>query len=122
MRKAVDAGNVEGYAALTQMARDRGDEASELRWAELGAEAGVIFCLQTYGSHLSFTSQSNPAGMRRALAYLSAAADHGNIDAMMMAGATSMQLNDETSARVYFDRARATGDPQALDQLEKWGM
>jgi TPR repeat protein len=121
-RKAADAGDPESYAALTQLAADADDDAGERRWARLGAEAGHPFCQSRHGLFLAMDANGDRSILRQARAFLEASAARGDVDAMMTAGSVCGQLGDEPAAKSWFDKARATGNPNALETLRKYGV
>lgn len=131
-QRSAEAGDPEAYAALTQLADEAGDPQGERRWAQLGAEAGQHFCMFRHGLYLTMDADGvDTPLLRRALAFLEAAAERRDdgkvdggvaVDAMMMAGDVNSQLGDDARARMWFERARATGNPKALQMLEKHGL
>lgn len=121
-RRAAEAGDPEGFAALTQLAHEHGDSGAERRWARLGAEAGQGFCIFRHGLHLLMDANGDLATLRRAAAFLEASADRGDIDGILMAGTVNSQLGNTQRARMWYDRARETGDPKALDMLSRQGL
>lgn len=121
-QQAAEAGEADGYAALTQLADNTGDRQAERRWARLGAEAGQAFCMFRHGLYLAMDAEGDTPMLRRAAAFLEAAAERGDVDAMLMAGNVNGQLGQEQRARAWYDRARATGDAKALEMLDRHGL
>lgn len=131
-QRSAEAGDAEAYAALTQLAQEAEDPHGERHWAQLGAEAGQHFCMFRHGLYLAMdTDGIDTPRLRRAVTFLEAAAerrDDGKVEggvaaeAMLMAGHVNSQLGDESRARMWYDRARATGNPKALEMLQKHGL
>jgi len=131
LQRAAEAGDAEAYAALTQLADESDDPQRERHWARLGAEAGQHFCMYRHGLYLAMDANDDAPLLRRAVAFLEAAAerhDDGKVvggvstDAMMMAAHVNGQLGNHDRSRMWYDRARATGDPKALAMLKKYGL
>lgn len=120
-QRAAAAGNPDGYAALASYAAERGDPAADRHWARLGAEAGHTFCMRRHGAHLAEDSNGDAGMLRRAAAFLEESAKRGDVVGMTMAGNVNIALGNQQQAQTWFDRARSTGDPQALAMLEKYG-
>ncbi len=118
-QRAGEAGDPDGYAALTQLADEAGDPRGERHWARPGAEAGQPFCLFRHGLYLVMDAKGSTLMLRRAAIFLEVAAERGDVDAMLLAGHVNKDVGDARRARSWFERARATGDPKALQMLEK---
>jgi TPR repeat protein len=121
--RSAQAGDSKAFAALTQLADDA---AAERRWARLGAEAGDSSCMVSHGHHLSVDAADwDTPRLRRALSYVEQAAERHDdtyVEATLMAGDLNRRLGNATRAGMWFDRARETGDPDALDMLRRFGL
>jgi TPR repeat protein len=121
-QRAAEAGAPDGYAALTQLADNMGDAAGERHWARLGAEAGHPFCMGRHGLYLLMDSpEGDVPAARRAVVFLDAAAEAGNMDAMLLTVNVHHQLGQFEESSKWAARARATGDPRAIEMLDKYG-
>ncbi|HSL73890.1 MAG TPA: hypothetical protein VK853_05470 [Ilumatobacteraceae bacterium] len=121
-QRAGESGDAGGYAALTQIADNQGDIASERHWARLGAEAGHPFCMYRHGLYLVMDNPDDAPAARRAIVFLEAAAESGDMDAMLLAAIVHHdRLGQVDDGRKWAARARATGDPRAIEMLDKYG-
>lgn len=121
-QRSAEAGNPDGFAALTQIADNTGDAAGERHWARLGAEAGHPFCMFRHGLYLLMDSpEGDVPAARRAVVFLDASAETGNMDAMLLAVNVHHQLGQLNESRQWAARARETGYPQAIEMLDKYG-
>jgi TPR repeat protein len=124
--RSAEAGDSKAYSSLTQLADDADDERAERHWARLGAEAGESFCMFRHGLHLALDADDTDIPMiRRALSFVEQAAERHDdtyVDAVLLAGSLAMQIGNPERARIWFDKARETGDPTALDMLRRYGV
>lgn len=120
-QRSAEAGNPDGYAALTQYAENRGDTTAERRWAQLGAEAGQPFCLFRHGLYLVMDNRDDAASARRAVMFLEAAAELGDLDAMTLVVNVHHQIGQVEQGRAWAERVRASGDQGAIERLERYG-
>jgi tetratricopeptide (TPR) repeat protein len=121
--RAARLGDGAGYAALTQLADEAGDEAAERRWAELGADAGHPFCLERHSYYIALSaSEGDGVALRRALTYAQRSAELGNSGGMYRAGLVSLQLGNRSEAKLWFERAQEAGDPEASEMIRKYGL
>jgi TPR repeat protein len=120
-QRAAEAGDATGYAALTQVAANREDGAEERKWARLGAEAGHPFCMSRHGLFLVMDNPDDVPAARQAVAYLEAAAEAGDIDAMTLVVNVHRQLGQFDKSREWATRVRATGDVAAIQMMDRYG-
>lgn len=114
-------GNPERYAALASLAFERANRVGERGWAKLGADAGQTWCMYRHAVHLAMGADGDQPTLRRAVAYAEQAGNRGDADAMLLVGNLLDQLGDSGAARAWYDRARATGNPDVLATLAKYG-
>lgn len=121
--RAAEGGRSDGYAALTQLAADRGDKGEEYKWARLGAEASQSFCMYRYGQLLMQSDPGNEALLRgEAIPLLKAAAEAEEEAAHFLVGIAYGQLNDRSNARLWLLRAEERGDKEATRVLDEHGL
>jgi TPR repeat protein len=120
-QRSAEAGNPDGYAALTQFADNRGDAAGERRWARLGAEAGHPFCQFRHGLYTLMDNPGDAPAARRAVVYLEAAAELGDLDAMTLVVNVHHQLGQVEQGQAWAARVRATGDQGSIERLDRYG-
>jgi TPR repeat protein len=120
--RAAELGNLDGYAALTQMARDGGDDAEEMRWARAGAEAGHTWCIVRFGLLTLKFHGGNSQAVLGALPYLERAGDQGDPEAMFLAGLCHNAVGERYMTRHWLLRAEQAGYPRARDALEQCGL
>lgn len=121
--RAAEAGRIDGYAALTQIASERGDVGEEYKWARLGAEARQPFCMLRYGQLLMQSDPGNEALLRgQAIPLLESAAEAGEATACFLVGIAYGQLRDRPNARQWLIRAEEQGDQDATRVLEEHGL
>lgn len=120
--KAMEQGIPASYAAMVQLAQHYGDQAEELRWAQAGAEAGDMPCMRQYGFLTLNLHGDDPHAVRAALPYLERAAEHGDKDAMYLAGYGHGELRASYEARYWLLRAEQAGDPHARETLKALGL
>ncbi|RLV47711.1 sel1 repeat family protein [Nocardioides mangrovicus] len=120
-QRSAEAGNVEGYAALTQLSSEAGDERSEAYWARLGAEAGHTFCMGRHGLLLAREADGDVPTLRRARDVVEQAADRGDIQAATLAVDLNHQLSDAPRAQRFVTMVVQNGDAEANDRLRRFG-
>jgi hypothetical protein len=118
-RRAVEAGNHWGYAALVDLAEQDGDHVAARRWAAAGAEVDNPRCLQVHANHLLHDDPSNTSGV---LALLEKAGSLGNPDAMVQAGIIHHHLGNGPQARHWLIKADEAGVTDARTILLKYGL
>jgi tetratricopeptide (TPR) repeat protein len=121
-QRAAEAGNAEGYAALTQLADEAGDETAEAHWARLGAEAGHLFCMGRHGLLLARRSNGDVPTMRRARDFLEQAAERGDLDSAALAINLNHQLGDPARAQRFVMLVVQSGDQKSIDRLRRYGF
>ena len=120
-QRSAEAGNIEGYAALTQLSSDAGDEVAEGHWARLGAEAGHTFCMGRHGLILARGANGDVPTLRRARDVLELAAERGDLDSASLAINLNHQLNDATRAQRFVTLVVQSGDAEAIERLRRYG-
>jgi TPR repeat protein len=121
-QRSGEAGNAEGYAALTQLADEAGDEVAEAHWSKLGAESGHLFCMGRYGLLLARGANGDGLTMRRARDVLELAADRGDLNSAALAINLNHQMGEPARAQRYVTLVVQSGDPEAIDQLRRYGF
>lgn len=121
-QRAAEAGNVEGYAALTQLADESGDKTAEAHWARLGAEAGHLFCMGRHGLLLARSANGDVPTMRRARDFLEQAAERGDLDSASLAINLNHQLGDPARAQRFVTLVVQSGDQESIDRLRRYGF
>lgn len=121
-QRAAKAGHVDGFAALTQLAENANDEAGELYWAHLGAEAGQTFCMSRYGLLLLLNAGQDIPLLRRAREFLEQAADRGDVKAMVSAANVNKMLNDPARGQRFVSLVVQTGNAEAIGLLRRYGF
>lgn len=119
---AGERGLSEGFAALARLASDVGDEEAELMWIERGAHAGQPFCLTRHALNLLRRPGNERSNLQEAARFAALAGEGGDPQAMLYAGIALKKLNEHVQAKTWFDRARATKDPETLRDLEQIGF
>jgi hypothetical protein len=120
--RAASLGDVSAYAALTQLADERGDGAAERHWAKLGADAGHPFCLNRHSYFLVTDSDGDRGTLFQAKTYSTRSADQGDVEGMYSVGLISGQLGNPSEARQWLLRAEAAGHPNARAVITKYGL
>ena len=120
-QKAAEAGHVEGYAALVQLAVDARDPAGEAHWARLGAEAGHPFCIARHGL-LLLRSAMGRDDQERARVLLEQAAASGDVDSMVLAAHVNRELGDLARSRHFAMMAQQTSNATAIDSLRRYRL
>lgn len=121
-QRAAEAGNVEGFAALTQLARDAGLETAEAHWARLGAQAGHPFCVARHGLLLVRGAGGDVRTLRHARDLLEQAGQGGDIDSAALAVSVNHQLGDPARAQRFVAIVVRSGDAAAIDRLRRYGF
>jgi hypothetical protein len=122
LQRAAEAGNVEGYAALTQLAKEAVDETAEAHWARLGAEAGQLFCMGRHGLLLARSANGDVPTMRRARDFLEQGAERGDLDSASLAINLNHQLGDPARAQRFVTLVVQSGDQESIDRLRRHGF
>jgi TPR repeat protein len=123
LQRAAQAGHVDAYGALTQLASDRDDVEAEFRWSGLGAQAGQAFCQLRHGHMLMQTNPDDATVITgQAIPLLMQALNAGEAGALFYIGVGYAQIGDNANARVWLTRAEATGDPDATRVLDKYRL
>jgi len=116
-------GDANGYAALTQLACETGDEAGEAHFARLGANAGPPFCLLRHGQLVMREHPQDPTVLHgEVIPLLTRASDAGQEGADFLIGIAYGQLGEMSNARLWLKRAEAGGDADATRVLREHGL
>jgi hypothetical protein len=122
-QRAGEAGDPDGYAALTQLASDAGNDADELKWARLGAEADQPFCMLRYGQLLLNSDPRNPHFVTtQVIPWLLGASEAGKDSALFLIGIAYGEIGDIQNAGVWLRKAEAAGDPEAARVIQEHGL
>ena len=119
-RRAAEAGNHSGYAALAELA-ERNDNIDESRhWARVGASVDEPWCLQRHAENLIDTDRQD---VEAYLPLLERAGAQGNVDAMVQAGIVYHRvLRNDSKSLYWLERAQGMGDADAAKKIEDYGL
>jgi hypothetical protein len=122
-KQAATLGDPSGYAALTQLASDTGDNVAEARFARLGADAGQPFCQLRHGQLVMRAHPQDAAVLHgEVIPLLTKASDAGQEGADFLIGIAYGQLGEMSKARLWLKRAEANGDADATRVLCEHGL
>lgn len=120
--RAAELGNIDAYAALTQIADELGDSAAEQQWQRRGADAGQPFCEFRHGLHLAMNANDEEDVLRTARDYFEHAASQGHGPSMSMAANMNSMLGEHARARGYVTMVIESGDQEQIAMLKKHGF